>query len=55
MPWLNLLFKDSMDRPLANEPFRLVFEGRERWGRKDGDGVDLLRFNIHFCVSQGGP
>jgi hypothetical protein len=29
MPWLNLLFKDSMDRPLANKPFRLVFEGRE--------------------------
>ena len=29
MPWLNLLFKDSMDQPLANKPFRLVFEGRE--------------------------
>lgn len=29
MPWLNLLFKDSMDRPLANRTFRLVFEGRE--------------------------
>ena len=29
MPWLNLLFKDSMDRPLANRPFRLVFEERE--------------------------
>ena len=29
MPWLNLLFKDSMDLPLANKPFRLIFEGRE--------------------------
>lgn len=29
MPWLNLLFKDSMDRPLANRPFRLVLEERE--------------------------
>ena len=29
MPWLNLLFKDSMDEPLAKTPFRLVFEGRD--------------------------
>ena len=29
MPWLNLLFKDSMDRPLAHRPFRLVLEERE--------------------------
>jgi len=29
MPWLNLLFKDSMERPLANKPFRLVLEERE--------------------------
>jgi type VI secretion system secreted protein VgrG len=29
MPWLNLLFKDSMDQPLANKPFRLVIEKQE--------------------------
>jgi Putative peptidoglycan binding domain len=29
MPWLNLLFKDSMDRPMANRPFRLIFEDRD--------------------------
>ena len=29
MPWLNLLFKDSTDEPLARMPFRLVLKGQD--------------------------